>query len=424
MLSRVELERISLRASMEDYFRANKRLEPIKGLARAYALGVLRKYRLLDLLAERLLGVEICSLRAKDRNLLRALLYEAKYRQVDLDRVVRVARALRGPRLERRDFELVKRCSVRELLKGMGELERLSVEYSQPLWVVRYLVGLLGKAEALRLLRKFNQRHARWIRANILRTTPEALASALRRRGVEVARDEDLEDVLKVLSPLNLSRLPEYKAGLFYIQDKASALVSHVLRPEPGESILDACAAPGSKALHAASLARDRVLLVAVDWRPSRLAILRRSASRLGVRSVNPISADSRMPPLRGKFDKVLVDPDCTSLGRLGHSPEIRLWLSERLVEEAKKLQVELLRTAVDYVREGGLVLYSTCTLTVEENEEVVEEVLEEGRDLELVERGPRIGLPGLKGLSEAQRLYPHVHDTLGFFLAVLRKAS
>ncbi len=422
VLSRVEQERISLRAAMSEYFEKYRELEPIKGLARAYALGLLRKYRLVDFIAERVLGVDVNELDFWERNLLRALLYEIKFRNIDLDRAVKVSRKLTCVKLGMENFRAVRRVSIKSLLRRLKERERLSVKYSQPEWVVEYLIKILGEKETIRLLEKFNKKPAIWIRVNTLKITRRKLTYILRRRGLKVVEDVDLPDILRVESSMNLSKMPEYEKGLFYIQDKASALASHVLSPKFGERILDMCSAPGSKALHTATLSRNRAFIIGLDWKPTRLKPLLNNMKKYGVYSIDLISVDSRIFASPKKFDKVLLDPDCTSLGRLGHSPEIRLWIEKGMIYRLRDLQYQLINRGIDLLKKGGVLAYSTCTLTLEENELLIKRVLEERSDVQIEEATPRIGLEGLEGLEKAQRLYPHVHNTQGFFICKLRK--
>ncbi|RLE72466.1 MAG: hypothetical protein DRJ37_02755, partial [Thermoprotei archaeon] len=291
-----------------------------------------------------------------------------------------------------------------------------------PEWVVRYLVNILGREEAEKLLRKFNKKPTLWIRVNILKTSKRKLLKVLKRRGLKVSEDSDLSDVLRIDTSMSLSRIPEHGLGFFYVQDKASILAGHVLSPKSGELILDMCTAPGSKALHIATLTRNRSFILGLDWKSARLRTLLENARRLGVYSITVIAMDSRTfsPPKR--FDKILLDPDCTSLGRLGHSPEIRFWIKENMIFKMRKLQYELLNRGIDLLKKGGTLVYSTCTLTKEENEFLIKQALEERSDIELEETVPKIGLEGLEGLVEAQRLYPHLHDTQGFFIAKIRK--
>ena len=412
-----ETRRTSLRAVMEEYFKRNPHLEGAKPLTRAFAAGVLRSYRVLDELARRVVGVEPGRMRPFERNLLRALLYEAKYRPVSADRVLGVAKRY-GIGLGPRELSLVRELEPEDLARGLGEVGRLALAYSLPEWVVEYLLKLLGRRETEELMRAFNRNPTVWLRANTMKVGVRELVERLGRRGLVVEVDEHLPFMLRVVrGGVSPSRVPEHAQGLFYVQDKASALAVYALGG--GELVADLTAAPGGKASLANQLWGAEV--VALDLRGKRVGVMSRLLRRLGAEGVHAVNADSTMPPLRAKFRKVILDPDCSSLGRLGHSPEIRLWIKPELVHTYAAEQRRLLRAAGELLERGGELVYSTCTLTLEENEENVlwaRDVL----GLEPVEVQPRVGLPGMLGLREAQRLYPHLHDTVGFFLAKLVK--
>jgi len=427
VLSRIEREGISLRAALEDHFRANRIKDSnLKKLMRAYALGVLRNFRRADLLGEFMLGRhKYWSISLYTRNLLRATLYELKYRNVDVERVLRVLSKVSEVEVTRTDLLHVKSMSLEDLIKKLPRIEYLSVKYSQPTWLVKYLIKLLGYEEAIKLLKRFNRPSTMWLRVNTLLIKRSELIKKLRRRGVLVKEDRDLSDLIKVVKyERPLASIPEYRRGYFYIQDKASALVGHVLNPSTKDKILDLCAAPGSKATHLAQLSLDKALILASDWSPKRLSVLKSSSERLRINNILSIISDSRTLPLRSslRFSKVLVDPDCSSLGRLGHSPEVRLWVKPEVIRKLSELQYQLLNAAIDATKKGGIIVYSTCTLTLEENELLVRRVLEERDDIELLEAEPRVGIGGFLEMKETQRLLPHIHDTLGFFIAKLIK--
>jgi len=417
ILAMVEDTRLSLRAVMEDYFRRKPHLENAKNLARAYAAGVLRSFKLVDEIARYVLGLDVSQLDSFSRNALRALIYEAKFRRIDRERILGLAKRLKI-RLSSRDLSLIKEVGLDELVKGRSEVSRLALTYSQPEWVVEYLLKLLGHRETEKLLKAFNRTPTTWLRVNTLKISVGELERRLRRRGLVVVRDDDLPYMLKVLrSKVPPSRVPEHSRGMFYIQDKASALAVQCLGE--AELIADLTAAPGGKASLAHQLWSSEVL--ALELRRKRALIMKGLVRRLNAEGVYMINADSAHPPLRVRLRKVIVDPDCSSLGRLGHSPEIRLWVKPTMVLRYAAEQRRLIKAAYNLLERGGELVYSTCTFTLEENEENILWALNV-LGLELEEARPRIGLPGLMGLKEAQRLYPHLHDTVGFFIAKLRK--
>ncbi len=412
VLSRVEESRLSLRHVMEEYFSSHPELEPIRGLVRAYLLGLLRRYRIIDSYALHVFDVDVTTMSYWRRALLRSIIYEAKFRDVGKDRLLAVIKAAKrlGVRIEWSDIVSVKAVPVKSILRQYSGVERVAVEYSLPTWVAGYLLKLLGR-EAYRLFKAFNRRQPSWIRV-VDASLREEVVSALRKRGFSASPDRDLDDVVRVDAGRGLARTPEYRRGLFVIQEKASSLVPH-LTGFKGVYI-DLTAAPGVKISHVASRSGYGV---GVDIKYRRLLAARNLAKRIRV-AVDFVSSDSRLPPLR-EVDGVILDPDCSSLGRLGVSPEMRLWVTPGYVEKYSRLQWELLASAYRILRRGGRVIYSTCTLTVEENEENVRRAVEE-LGLSAITPEPFIGVPAIG--VEGQRLYPHLHGTIGFFTAVMEK--
>ncbi len=424
VITEVEVRRLSLRGVMENYFNKYRELNIIKGVVRAFALAVLRNFKLLDYIASNVLGIErVGSIFL--RNLLRATIYEVLFRNVDVNRVSRVLPYLSRIGIRLRDLFKVRDVDVESMISRIGDVvERLSIKYSQPTWIVRYLLNLLGNVECEKLLARFNEPATLWIRVNTVKISRRRLMKLLARRGIETVEDPDLPDVLRVVKHgINLGHVPEYHKGYFHIQDKASALVTHVLSPKRMSYVIDLCAAPGGKSTHIAQITRCCCTLLSLDWSRKRLQALQNVSKRLGVsQCILPILCDSRYISFRRKFDYVLVDPDCSSLGKLGHSPEIRLWITPDIVKKHREMQMQLLLKGLELLKSNGVLVYSTCTLTLEENEMLLKEILESRDDVELVEAKPKIGLPGLYGLDTAQRLYPHIHNTTGFFIAKLRK--
>jgi 16S rRNA (cytosine967-C5)-methyltransferase len=213
-------------------------------------------------------------------------------------------------------------------------------------------------------------------------------------------------------------------AGAVYLQDEASQLVAHILGARPGERVLDACAAPGSKTTHVASLAADRARVVAGDIHAHRLRVVRESAARQGLMSVSAVVLDAErgLPFADEAFDRVLVDAPCTGTGTLRHNPEIRWRLAPADIAELAARQRRILGEAARVVRRGGRLVYSTCSVEREENEEVVADFVRGRGDFRQVEASP--APEALRLPSGAARTWPHRDDTDGFFVAAFERAG
>ncbi len=385
-------------------------------LLHALCMGVLRNYKLLVRL------LRFCGYRGPVRGgrpewwLPIVAAYEAVFRRgsVPLERLYRF--------LDEGVASCLRRVEPLDAVRGLGDrVERLSVAYSVPRWVVEKLLEALGgdygRLESV--LKAFQEEQPIYIRFNRSLLSAEEALKLLSKHGIEAEPDPVLDDVLVVkrVSPGSVARLP---GNLFYIQDRSAALVAHVLGDAHGV-VLDSFSAPGGKAGHVAW--RRRGYVAALDLSRRRLWDEKRLLSRQGVlHLVDPIQGDARKPPV-GRADAAIVDPDCSSIGRIGRSPETRLFLEQsgpRIVERLSRLQYEGLRAAAGIVKRGGVVVYSTCTLTLEENEGVVEKLLGEGL-VELEDAGPWIGERSPR-LPKTQRIYPDTARCGGGFVARLRR--
>ncbi len=215
----------------------------------------------------------------------------------------------------------------------------------------------------------------------------------------------------------SLSELESFREGLFYAQSLPSMVVAHVLEPSEEELIVDMAAAPGGKTSHIAQLMENRGEIIAMDKSRNRLKKMEEELKRLGVKNVKLIHMDSRkLPELAIQADKILLDAPCTALGI-----RPKLWESRtpKDIEATARYQRHFINAAIKSLRKGGVLVYSTCTLSYEENEANVKYIL--GKGLKLEEQSIFIGSSGM-GIDEVQRFYPNRHLTQGFFIARFRK--
>ena len=260
--------------------------------------------------------------------------------------------------------------------------DSLSVRYSCAQWIVDLWTRAYGAEKAEELLKVSNTPAPLTIRANTLKNGREELAEKLQALGFEAAPTE-LSALCLNVSGSGLLDTGLYKEGLFSVQGEASASAVEILDPKPGEVFCDLCAAPGGKTCCAAELMKDEGTVKAFDIRPHRVELIKKEALRLGLVSVKAETADSQVfqPELANSADCVLADVPCSGLGTLRRNPEIKLKQqssedASNALEELTKIQYNILLNSTRYIKPGGRVLYSTCTVDPQENEELVRRVL------------------------------------------------
>jgi 16S rRNA (cytosine967-C5)-methyltransferase len=257
------------------------------------------------------------------------------------------------------------------------------------------------------------------LRANTLRTTPEDLAQRL---PVPTRPADPLPEGLHVDAPFDAFDDPAYAEGLYMPQSRAAMAVAHVLAPEPGETVLDLCAAPGGKTTHLAALMENTGTIVAVERHAGRAGALQRTAERLGATSVHVRTADARENHAPEAYDRVLVDPPCSDLGTLASRPDARWRKGAGDPQRLAALQAEILRAGAAALKPGGTLVYSTCTISPRENEELVDAFLQEQADF--TRDASSWGIWDHPSVPGYVQTLPHRDGTEGFFIARLRRAA
>lgn len=300
-------------------------------------------------------------------------------------------------------------------------LAHISAVHSHPRWLVEMWADQLGLNETRALCESDNEIPPLTARANPLKIPRSDLIARLTRSGCGAVPTPYAPDGI-ILSdlPTPVGDMQPYREGQIQIQDEASQMISLLVDPRPGEEVLDLCAGAGIKATHLAQLMLNRGKIVAMDISRRKIESLRDLAQRLGVTIIEPIVHDATQPPpeeLRERFDRVLVDVPCSGLGTLRRNPEIRWHTTPEGLAALPPLQREILKNAVSYLKKGGTLVYSTCTISSAENEAVVGGFLADNPGLA---PGRPAAVPAVM-LDETGlfRTLPHRHGTDGFFGAV-----
>lgn len=394
-----------------------------RGLVAAIFLGVLERKITLDYYLEPHVKGGLSRLSPFVLNVLRAGAYQILY----LDKIPDSAAVNESVSLvkyskERSAAGLVNAVLRSLIREGKRELpagdspEALSIRYSCSQEIVKGLIADYGPEFTKDYLAASFGPAPLTLRVNTLKTTPERLLSDFESAGIDAHIHELLPEALEVDFRGNIPDLPGFAQGLFHVQGAASQLACAALGPKPGERVLDTCAAPGGKTATMAQLMQDRGELIACDLHPARVGLIEKTMQRLGVACVKYLEQNAEFySPELGLFDKILCDVPCSGLGILRKKPEIHYKLVTNL-DKLPEIQYRILCTSVRYLKPGGLLVYSTCTVRRAENEDVISRFLAE---TEGYEPAP-VGILGTN--SHTCTLSPHIHKTDGFFIAALRK--
>ncbi len=299
--------------------------------------------------------------------------------------------------------------------------EELSIRFSHPRWLTETFLGLYGREGAEALLAADNEPVPVMVQVNPLKGSAEDCRRALEETGARVTEHPWLPGCLCLSGGGSLEGSPLFREGRFTVQDPASRLAALAAGPRPGMRVMDLCAAPGGKSFACAMEMEDRGEILACDYLPRKESRIREGAKRLGLTCVRPQTADGRVfrPEWEGAFDLVLVDAPCSGLGVIRKKPDIR-WKEPEPLEGLPEKQRALLRNGARYVRPGGTLLYSTCTLLPRENDGVTEAFLAERPEFTkegFVLPGPAGEVPG-----GSITLLPHIHGTDGFYICRMRR--
>ncbi len=403
-----------------------------RALTAELVYGVLRWRMLLDFFLEQAADRRMKKVERKARIALRLGAYQLLMTRVPDAAAVNESVAL-APAEARGFVNAVLRALARgrETLQGpetiADPVERLAIAESHPRWMVEEWIARLGCEGAAELCRANNRRPGLTLRVNTARMGREALIRLLDKAGVAAKAGKYSPLAVRIEEGGAPAELPGFGDGLFAVQDEASQLAALVLGPRPGEMVLDACAAPGTKSLMLIELMGAQGRVIAVDVHEGRLKRMAAEARRLGARNVTRIAADASGPialPQRfqgARFDRALVDAPCTGLGTIRRRPEIKWRRTAGDAAERAALQRRILMNVAGLVKPGGALVYSTCTFTREENEEVVGPLAASGGfRLE----NPAEGLPSINDLvhDHVLRAWPHLTGTDGFTIFKLLK--
>lgn len=403
ILLEVEEEKAFSNLSSNKYIKQNNPENP--AFVRELVYGVLSNKLLLDYYLNLLIPSGIEKVKKREKTLLRMGLYQLKFMKnipqyAAVNETVSLAKSLcRG----REGFI---NGVLRGYIKKQGELqlpcddtdEILSVKYSFSPWIIKMWKKQYSQESTIKLMEASNSRPVLCIRVNLMKTTVEELSHLLSEKGMVVDKGR-YSDIVLYVSGSNILDLEEYKKGLFSIQDETSVLACQYLEPRPGDLVIDTCASPGGKTSAIGEMMDNRGKIISCDIYPHKLELIKKQADRLGITIIETKLLDGIKgdKALSGKADKVLVDAPCSGLGVIRKKPEIK-YKEQKDIQKLIKVQSDILNNASYYVKPNGVLLYSTCTINKDENDEQIEKFIKTHEDFEILYEKQFLPTDGLDG--------------------------
>lgn len=288
-------------------------------------------------------------------------------------------------------------------------VEFLSVYYSCPIWLTKKLTEQFSKEECEEILKSSDSKQRLTIRVNTLKTNAENLVEILAEEGIKADKNPDNHNCLYIDGALNITTSKAYKEGLYTLQNISSMAAVEYLAPMPDERVLDLCAAPGGKSTYIAELMKNKGEVVSFDIYSHKIQLIKNSADRLGITIIDAgvNNAEEFSPELENSFDRVLADVPCSGIGVIHKKPDIKWQRKEEDIEELAQIQWNILNNAKRYVKRNGVLVYSTCTILREENQDQKERFLKENPDF---------------SLEKEELLLTHKTGGSGFYIAKFKR--
>ncbi|TJX16169.1 16S rRNA (cytosine(967)-C(5))-methyltransferase RsmB [Tissierella creatinini] len=305
------------------------------------------------------------------------------------------------------------------------EIKYFSIKYSHSEDLVKRFIKDFGSKFTEELLKANNSKPLLNIRVNTLKIDKDALKRKLEEKGFIISFGQFANDALIVHNPVRITNLDEFKNGEFTIQDESSMLVGQLLEPKEGALVLDLCSAPGGKSTHIGQYMKNKGLIISRDIFAHKIKLIESNAKRLGINIIKTEVFDALDldKDLLEKVDYLLVDAPCSGLGLIRRKPEIKWNRTSDDIDDLARLQENILEVAKHYVKKGGVLIYSTCTILDQENKALVEKFLANNRNFKpVVLDDPNLNNK-FETLNEGYiQLYPNKHNTDGFFIAKMIK--
>lgn len=409
ILQKIELQSAYSNLILNSYFKDMEISSQDKAFVTALVYGVLDRKITLDYVLKRFIKTPLKKVQPFTLEVLRVTLYQIMF----MDKIPDSAAVNEAVKLIKRSKESCNSGFVNAVLRNIlreenlmpqgDSIHDLSVIYSCPQEIIESLVKDYGKEDAIEILKHTLKPAKLTVRVNLIKTDMESFRQNI---GVDTTEIEPT-GALVLNKGIDISNNPLFADGQFFVQDTASQKVVSVFNPKPNERVLDMCAAPGSKSFSMAILMQNCGEIVSCDLYEHKCQLIKKSAERLGLSIIKPMVLDAMVyNESLGEFDRILCDVPCSGLGIIGRKPEIKYKNFEDF-DNLPDIQFKILSNAKNYLKNGGQIMYSTCTLRKAENDEIISRFLDENKDF---------------SLSYSHTFMPHKDNTDGFYCALLNK--
>lgn len=368
-------EGINLKDALGKIFEKDELSDEDRSLANELAFGTLRHREEIDQIIRETFDGDFGSLDLVIKNVLRIAVYQYLF----LDRIPLYAIVNEAVNFGR---TIKEKGLINAVLRGIIRNKRVQELREPRAYVLRKIIDAYP-VDGERIIESFKIRPTPYVRVNILKNEVHEAEERLRQVSLEFKKANWFLEFKSVNHLGAIINNPVMKQGYISIHDEAQGLICHLVAPQSGEKVVDLCSAPGSKATYMAELMRNQGMIIAVEVSSARMKLVVENALRLGITILRPVLADGRNYSIE-EIDKVLVDAPCTNSGVIAKRPEVKDRVNKKVVRRLAKLQLDLITNAARFLRVGGALIYSTCSILPQENEEVIEAFLETHSNFEI----------------------------------------
>ena len=430
ILCDVEIHKNYSNMAINKIFKEEKIEKKEKGLATEIVYGVIENRKYLDYIINKLSKIKVKNMSSFVKIILRMGTYQILFLDNIRDYAAVNETVKLAVKYDRKSSGFVNAILKNEIrqadtIKDINidnPARRLAVKYSYQQWIIENWIEKFGEDFTEDLLMAGNERPEMYVRVNTMKTDRETLIKEFKKDGVNAYPVKMVDEAVRVEKLKGIEKNRLYLSGKFTVQDVSSMLVGKVANPKEGWNVLDMCSAPGGKSTHIATLMNNTGKVVSRDVFDHKIKLINATAKRLGIKNIHAENFDASKFDGASveKFDCVITDVPCSGFGIIRRKPEIKYKSREELAD-LPEIQSKILENAAHYVKKGGTLIYSTCTVQDNENIDIINDFLEKNKDFELVPI-TEVNVDLEEQEKGYIKIYPNIHGIDGFFIAKMRK--